>query len=140
MVESRARVVAVCEPMMDQGEMVCWALERMQQGLKLSSFPCDTFDPHDVGKRLAETGADLVLWDVSPVTAHACGVLEALLQARTLTACNVVVTTTDRARLVRYLGAAAGGLRILQKPYGMEELVLCLEHLARLGGSHVTAA
>ncbi|HTV00730.1 MAG TPA: hypothetical protein VMF13_09345 [Luteitalea sp.] len=137
---SREQVVAVFEPMLDQGQMVRMAIALRRRQLRPSNCCLDLGTPSQVAAQLNEVGATLVVWDVSPATPYACSVLETLLQTRTVTARNVVVTTTDVARLVGYLGAAAGGLRIFQKPYDIADLVLELERLGKMGQRATSAA
>jgi hypothetical protein len=114
----------------DQREMVRTALEVMTPHMRAAPCCDPTDDPPVVRARLASAHADLVVWDASPATAHTCEVLESLLQQRVFACCGLVVTTTNEPLVRSFLGAAAGGIPIVQKPYPLEHLLGQLQRLA----------
>jgi DNA-binding NtrC family response regulator len=131
-----ALVVAMFEGDEKQRERLRVALEVMTPHMRAAPCCDTTHDPPSVRAQLTSAHADLVVWDASPTTAHTCEVLESLLQQRVFACCGLVVTTTNASQVRAFLGAAAGGVPIVQKPYPIECLLGQLQRLAQRRRPH----
>lgn len=72
---------------------------------------------------MAEIGrADVVVWDVSPVSRLSCAVLAHVQALGAFDTCRLVLTTTHAPMLLRYLPGLCRGRIVLEKPYDLEAL------------------
>lgn len=128
--EARELLVAMFDGNADQREQVRAALEVATPHMRAAEC-CDvSSDVQSVRAQLADSHADVVIWDASPPTYDTCELLESLLLQRVFACCGLVVTTTNASQVRAFLGAGAGGVPIVEKPYALQDLVQQLERVA----------